>query len=240
MRILLVNDDSIHAPGIAMLAKVAAELGDVYVVAPAEECSAMSQKLSLRKNLTFRKLENFPVPVRVAYEVGGTPVDCVKVALYYALEEKPDLVLSGINNGYNAGCDINYSGTLGAAFEALRNGIPAIAVSAAKNEDLQRAEPYLLPLLRQVAEKRPDACAVWNINFPPMSEKAPEGILWDRAVAPVSMYLENYTEIPQPDGSLQIRCHGTPMPDERIPAGTDAEAIRKGYISVGQVRTAGL
>ena len=106
MRILIVNDDSITAPGIAKLAKAASCLGETWVVAPEEQCSALSQKLTLRETLTVRKVEDFPVKVAGAYAVGGTPVDCVKVALTYILKEKPDYVFSGINNGYNAGFDI--------------------------------------------------------------------------------------------------------------------------------------
>ena len=117
MKILVVNDDSISAPGIELLAKAAMEFGEVTVVAPAEQCSALSQKLTLRETLSVEKVEDFPVKVQGAYKVGGTPVDCVKVALDYILEEAPDWVFSGINNGYNVGFDIAYSGTLGAAFE---------------------------------------------------------------------------------------------------------------------------
>ena len=240
MNILVVNDDSIHAPGIAALARAASEIGDVWIVAPAEQCSAMSQKLTLRETLSFRKLEDFPANVKGAYEVGGTPVDCVKVALYYVLKEKPDLVLSGINNGYNAGYDINYSGTLGAAFEALHNGIPAVAFSAAGDAHLEAAQPYVLPLLRQLLEKETDMGAVWNVNFPAMKDKAPEGILWDVVSAPVSMFEEIYIETPQPDGTMHLACRGVPIPNSKVPAGTDVEAVRKGYISVGKVRTAGM
>ena len=131
MRILIVNDDSIHAQGIRKLAKAASCLGETWVVAPEEQCSAMSQKLTLREQLTVRKVEDFPVEVAGAWAVGGTPVDCVKVALSYILKEKPDLIFSGINNGYNAGFDIAYSGTLGAAFEGARNGIRSVAFSTA-------------------------------------------------------------------------------------------------------------
>lgn len=121
MQILVVNDDSIAAPGISLLAKAAAELGEVTVVAPAHQCSAMSQKLTLREVLAVEKVEDFSVNVQGAYRLDGTPVDCVKVALDYILEDRPDYVFSGINNGYNVGFDIAYSGTLGAAFEAARH-----------------------------------------------------------------------------------------------------------------------
>ena len=94
MKILIVNDDSISAPGIAVLARAAAEIGEVTVVAPAEQCSALSQKLTLRETLSVDKVNDFPAAVKAAWKVGGTPVDCVKVALDYILKEKPDLVLS--------------------------------------------------------------------------------------------------------------------------------------------------
>ena len=119
MKILVVNDDSIHAPGIVLLAKAAMELGEVTVVAPANQCSAMSQRITIRGDMRVDKVQDFPVPVKAAYKVDGTPADCLKIAMQYLLEEKPDYVFSGINDGYNAGFDIAYSGTLGAAFEAV-------------------------------------------------------------------------------------------------------------------------
>lgn len=239
MKILIVNDDSIHAPGIAMLAKAAMEFGDVWVVAPAEQCSAMSQKLTLRDPLTLEKVEDFPVPVRAAYKLGGTPVDCVKVALEYLLEEKPDYVFSGINNGYNAGFDICYSGTLGAAFEAVRNGVPSMAFSAANEKWLEQTEPYLVPVIRELLEAGAERGMVWNVNFPSMRSGV-KGILRDRTVAPTSMFRETYLETRQPDGTLLLTCKGAHTPDDQIPEGTDAEAVRKGYISIGKVNCAGM
>lgn len=238
MKILIVNDDSISAPGIEMLAKAALEFGEVWVVAPAEQCSAMSQKLTLREQMPLEKAEDFPVPVQAAYKLGGTPVDCVKVALEHLLEETPDYVFSGINNGYNAGFDIAYSGTLGAAFEAVRNGIPAIAFSIAGDAHLPYAEPYLISVIRELMEKKLDRGEVWNVNFPAMRTVGMKGILRERTVAPVSMFREVYVETPQPDGSILLACKGIHTPDDRIPEGTDAQAVRKGYISIGKVKDA--
>ena len=149
MKILIVNDDSISAPGIAVLAKIAAQFGEVTVAAPAEQCSAMSQKLTLREPLTLERVERFPAPVKAAWKIGGTPVDCVKVALEF-LNEEPDWVFSGINNGYNAGFDICYSGTLGAAFEAVRSGIPAMAFSIASEKHLEAAEEDLKTIMGEL------------------------------------------------------------------------------------------
>ena len=240
MKILLVNDDSINAPGIATLAKAAVELGEVWVVAPAEQCSAMSQKLTLRELLAVEQVEDFPVQVQGAYRIGGTPVDCVKVALDYILKGKPDYVLSGINNGYNAGFDIAYSGTLGAAFEAARNGIPAIALSIAHEKYLPDVKTYLLPVLKELLEMELEPGVVWNVNFPSMKSGNPKGILRDRTVAPTSMFRESYIEIPQSDGSTMLACKGTPTADSEIPDGTDANAVRRGYISIGKVKAAAL
>ena len=142
MKILIVNDDSISAPGIEVLARAAAKFGDVWVVAPATQCSAMSQRMTLRETLELRKCDDFPVEVKGAWSVSGSPVDCVKVALTNVMEEKPDLVLSGINNGYNVGFDTAYSGTLGAAFEAARNGLQAIALSTANDSHLAQLIHY--------------------------------------------------------------------------------------------------
>ena len=139
MNLLVVNDDSIHAPGLALLARAAAAFGNVWVVAPARQCSAMSQKLTIHGALPLEQVKDFPAPVKGAYQVDGTPADCVKAAVQQILEEKPDFVLSGVNNGYNVGYEIAYSGTVGAAFEANLNEIPAIALSSGFNESLDAA-----------------------------------------------------------------------------------------------------
>ena len=236
MKILIVNDDSIHAPGIALLAEAAVELGDVWVVAPAKQCSAMSQQLTLRDPMLLKRAEEFPVTVQGAWQLEGTPVDCVKVAVSHLLEDKPDVVLSGVNNGYNVGFDIAYSATLGAAFEAARYGIPAIAFSAAGEAHLHVARQYLPQLLRELLAVPAEGGAVWNVNFPAARDGQIGGILRDRVPAPVSMYIEHYAATPLPDGATELRTVGKPVSNDLIPAGTDAEAVRKGYISVGKVK----
>lgn len=235
MKILIVNDDSIHAPGIAMLAEAAGMFGEVWVVAPQRECSAMSQKLTLRETLALEKAEAFPADVCAAWALDGTPVDCVKVALSHLLSEKPDYVLSGINNGYNVGYDIAYSGTLGAAFEAARSGIPAAAFSVTSNAHLEGARPYLRDVLQELLQTPPSPGKVWNVNFPALGKRPLAGVLRDRPAADVSLYRENYLEEYLPDGSVQLTCRGIPTPNEEIPVGSDAEAVRQGYISIGQV-----
>ena len=236
MRILIVNDDSITAPGIACLAEAAAEYGDVWVVAPAEECSALSQKLTLREMLSLEKVEDFPVPVKGAYKVGGTPVDCVKVALDCILEEKPDYVLSGINNGYNVGFDIAYSGTMGAAFEAARHGIPAAAFSIAANSHLPAAKSILSGLVKELLEEKPAPWTVWNVNFPALNRVEYQGIRRDCPVATVGLYREKYIAVDRSGEKIMLHNQGIPTQNHEIPPGTDAEGVRKGYTTISKVK----
>lgn len=239
MKILVVNDDCIHAPGIALLAKAAMELGEVTVVAPAHQCSAMSQKITIHGDLLVHKVEDFPVPVKAAYKVDGTPADCVKVALQYLPEEKPDYVFSGINDGYNVGYDIAYSGTLGAAFEAVMNGISAMAFSNAMHAPLDVAEAYLVRVIRELMEAGQGRGEVWNVNFPAVAPGELKGILTDRAIAPMQFYSENYAETRLPDGAVALTGQGSPLTkQDEVPAGTDVEAVLKGYISLGKVKNA--
>lgn len=236
MKILVVNDDSIHAPGIEMLARAAARLGDVWVVAPAHQCSALSQKLTLRETLELKEVPDFPAPVRGAWQVSGTPVDCVKVALEHILEEKPDFVFSGINNGYNVGFDIAYSGTLGAAFEAVRCGVPAMAFSVTSDAHLAYIESELWKVMEDLVREPLGPGEAWNVNFPSMKTRALMGILRNRTAANTSMFSEHYEETLQPDGTRVLTIVGTPTKDEKLLEGTDAHAVRNGYISIGKVK----
>ena len=236
MKILISNDDSIHAPGIEMLAKAAMEFGEVTVVAPAQQCSAMSQRLTVFNDLKLEKVEDFPVPVHAAYKVDGTPADCVKVALHYVMEEKPDIVFSGINDGFNIGYDISYSGTLGAAFEAVKNGVPAIAFSAAKNEWLGTAEPFLRQIIQELLETGREPGIVWNVNFPACQPEEVKEILRDRAIVPVSMYQEEYIGTEQEDGSVTLNVQVKLVSRELISEGTDAAAVFDNCISISKVK----
>ncbi len=123
MKILISNDDGYQAPGIAALYEAVRDLGDVEVIAPEHNNSAKSNALTLHQPLYVH-----PAGEHRRY-VNGTPADCVHIALTGLLDYKPDLVISGINNGANMGDDTIYSGTVGAAMEGYLFGIPAIAFS---------------------------------------------------------------------------------------------------------------
>jgi len=127
-RILVTNDDGVHSDGIHALAAALHHLGEVTIVAPHIEASAIGHALTLRRPLRMERLRD-----RV-YEVDGTPTDCVNIAVtqVYTPSSAPDLVVSGINKGYNLGDDVTYSGTLAGALEGSLLGIPSIAVSLAR------------------------------------------------------------------------------------------------------------
>jgi len=125
-RILVTNDDGVHSEGIKALADAMKTLGEVTVVAPLAEASAIGHALTLRRPLRLETLAD-----RV-YSVDGTPTDCVNIAITSVLRGMPDLVVSGINKGWNLGDDVTYSGTVSGAFEAALLGAPGIAVSLQK------------------------------------------------------------------------------------------------------------
>src|SRR4029079_15513445 len=123
IRILITNDDGYRSEGIRALARAFDALGAVTIVAPTEEASAIGHALTLRHPLRLEAIEP------AVFAVDGTPTDCVNVAISPVLKALPDLVVSGINKGYNLGDDVTYSGTVSGALEAALLGVPAIAVS---------------------------------------------------------------------------------------------------------------
>src|SRR5689334_2940091 len=122
-RILVTNDDGVHSDGIHALAEAMRPLGEVLVVAPHVEASAIGHALTLRRPLRVEQLRDG------VYEVDGTPTDCVNIALTKLYTAPPDLIVSGINKGYNLGDDVTYSGTVSGALEGALLGVPSIAVS---------------------------------------------------------------------------------------------------------------
>ena len=165
-RILVTNDDGIHAPGLKVLQRIAKSLSkDVWVLAPESEQSAVAHSLTLRNPVRLRHLG----PRR--YALNGTPTDCVLVAVQHLLKDHPpDLVLSGINDGGNLGEDVTYSGTVAAAMEATLLGVRAIALSqlrrADRVPDLAVAEHHASGILERLARVEWPRHVLININFP--------------------------------------------------------------------------
>jgi 5'-nucleotidase len=127
--ILVTNDDGVHSEGIRVLADALAHLGDVTIVAPIQEASAIGHALTLRRPLRIDTIAD-----RV-FAIDGTPTDCVNIAITHVLKGRPDLIVSGINKGWNLGDDVTYSGTVSGALEGALLGIPSIAVSAQRLRD---------------------------------------------------------------------------------------------------------
>jgi 5'-nucleotidase len=170
VKLLISNDDGILAHGLECLIAAAEPLGEVSVVAPDREQSAMSHSLTLHHPLR---------PVKRGerrWQVDGTPTDCVMLAVEALLPERPDFVLSGINHGQNMGEDVLYSGTVAAAMEGLALGIPSIAVSFAGGDlradvsQLKQQVPGLTDLLRHLTSLSPfPAYTLLNVNLPPVA-----------------------------------------------------------------------
>jgi 5'-nucleotidase len=168
MKILLSNDDGYLAPGLAELRRVLEPIADIIVVAPERNHSGSSNSLTLDRPLRVQHLEpNF-------YAINGTPADCVHIALTGLLDETPDLVVSGINNGSNLGDDTLYSGTVAAAMEGRFLGLPAIAVSLAgrKAINFDTAGKLVADLIGQLESRPLPADILLNVNVPdvPLAE----------------------------------------------------------------------
>jgi 5'-nucleotidase len=162
-RILVTNDDGVYSEGITALADAMKSLGDVTIVAPLAEASAIGHALTLRRPL---RLETIAHNV---YAVDGTPTDCVNIAITSVLRGMPDLVVSGINKGWNLGDDVTYSGTVSGAFEAALLGPPGIAVSLQRTGDpfdFSESARGAQIVAQSVLEKGLPARTFLNINVP--------------------------------------------------------------------------
>lgn len=180
MKLLLSNDDGIFAPGIRALADTLAAAGhQVTVVCPDRERSATGHGLTLHKPIRADEIDGLFAPQIKAWACSGTPSDCVKLALGALIEEVPDMVLSGINQGANLGTDILYSGTVSAAMEGVIEGLPAIAfsLSSFQTRDFQPAATFAQALVA-VFEKQPlPVPMLLNVNVPPVPRGEMKGAL---------------------------------------------------------------
>lgn len=231
---LVVNDDGVDTEGIRLLAAAAAQLGEVYVAAPSRQSSAMSQRITIYEPLTVRRVP-FPPSAVCAWSVDGTPADCVKAALHELMPVWPDFLLSGVNFGYNTGFDIAYSGTVGAAMEGLMNGVPSMAFSSSHEGDLALAECALPSLLERLLNREVERKAIWNVNFPGVRPEECRGILWNRRIAPMQLYLDAFSVEEREDGSLSMKNQGLPIDLKRVPENSDVHAVLSGYISVSKI-----
>ncbi len=227
MRILVTNDDGIDSDGIGELSRALQEIGNVTVVAPMHEQSAVSRSITFRTPLrVFRK----DTPLPGSYAVTGTPADCVFLAVHHLLDEKPELLVSGINTGPNLGDDILYSGTVAGALEGALTGIPAIAISAGSHS-LQRydtASLWLVDFLKANKLQLPPKTCL-NINVP--SCEITELAGWRYTHQGHTHYAHRVVSRLDPVGKEYFGLSGD-LPRGISEPGSDVEAVEQGFVSV--------
>ncbi len=235
-RVFITNDDGIDAAGIARLEKAAREhCDDVWVVAPAGNQSSCSRRITQHQKVICRQLGER------RYAVEGTPADCSIVALNGLIPgRKPDLILSGVNNGANLGEDLALSGTVGACLQAMEQGIPGIAFSQVVDKTISNevswhcSDSHLAILLPQLVAMLDNACPTLNVNFPPLQQQqnargvkvVPSG----RRHTPISLqgvkHNKDETHFYYP----------TLRQDKPGNAGSDLEQLYDGYITVTPIQ----
>jgi 5'-nucleotidase len=225
MHLLLSNDDGIHATGLKLLANALAPLGKITVVAPNRDRSASSNSLTLERPIRAQTVEeNW-------YSVDGTPTDCVHLAITGLIEDEPDIVVAGINNGANLGDDVIYSGTVAAAMEGRFLGLPAVAISVASFQPrfLEVAAQVSHELIAKLSTTQLPKDVIININIPDLPKQELKGIqttrLGNRHKA------EPVIKSEDPRGK-PIYWVGSAGPELDAGPGTDFHAIKNGYVSV--------
>lgn len=222
-RILVTNDDGIYSEGLRKLADVCRAIGEVTIVAPDREQSAASHALTLNRPLRMLQIEENE------WIVDGTPSDCVNLAVLKLMKEnRPDLIVSGINFGPNLGDDVTYSGTISAAFEGALLNIPSIAFSAVIGHhfSFDRCAAFAGELTRVALDQHKDPQIILNVNFP-VSEFA--GVRVTRLGKRI--YSEGVIERKDPRGRKYYWIGGEP-PIWHPGEGTDFEAVQNGYVAI--------
>lgn len=231
MRILLTNDDGIQAPGLRALRAELRQLGEVTVVAPATEQSAVGHSITLLTPLLVQEVHDEQRQL-LGWAVEGRPADCVKLALLELLPEPPDVLISGLNAGSNAGINVLYSGTVAAAIEGAFFHQTSIAVSLEcvkpKTPDFPRGAVLARQVIEQILVHRPPPGSLFNVNIPNPDRGPVRGIrVLPQNVAP---YRETFDRRVDPRGRLYFWTHPDlacqPHPD------TDVFALQEGYITV--------
>jgi len=232
LRILLTNDDGIHAEGLESLEKIARQLSDdIWIVAPEYEQSGASRALTLSDPVRVRKLDDR------RFAVTGTPTDCVILAVNDLMPEKPDLVLSGVNRGHNVGEDVSYSGTVAGALQGMAFGIRSIALSQSLERfhdevvaHFETAETYAPAIIRRLLGQKWFDGVVMNLNFP---ARPPE------AVTEVEVTRQGFRDLGEMHAVRRTDLRGRDYywmsfrgAKQEHPDGTDLRAMDEGRISV--------
>lgn len=236
-KILITNDDGIESDRLRYLVNIAKDFGEVWVVAPEGQRSACSHSITVHGEIDIYPYD-YGIDGVYAFTCSGTPADCVRVGGLSVMPYRPDIVLSGINRGYNSATDIQYSGTCGAAFEASFQGYLGIAISEGFRGVHEVTDKYIREIIAEVINKPLKVGQIWNINFPecPLSEFS--GILRDRFVSKGKFYDDTYDVVEElADGGKRYVINGREV---RISEeGSDLRALFENYISIGIVDNVG-
>lgn len=233
-KIFITNDDGIESDGIVRLAETAKKFGEVWIVAPESQRSAASHSITLRHPIDVHP-HVFSVEGVHAFSCSGTPGDCVRVGTLNIMPDKPDVVLSGINFGYNVASDIQYSATAGAAFEGEFQGYLSIALSEGITGCHEVTDRYLEEVLEELMKKDYVPGQIWNVNFPHCRLEECKGVLYDRKVSRKAFYTDRYKAVEEfANGGVSLMVDGIYSPEyEEL---TDYGAILDNYVSIGIVR----
>jgi 5'-nucleotidase len=229
MRILLTNDDGVYSEGLKVIWKYLKEMGDVCVVVPETEKSAVAHAINLFAPLKIRHVKikrGFD-----AYVVNGTPVDCVKIGVKYILKKKPDVLVSGINPCFNLGMDVLYSGTVSAAAEGAILGIPSISVSTDgnKNPHFCSSAAVVTGIVKKLDKISLPKDTILNINVPNMYTSKIKGVRL--TYQSEARFEEEYEERKDPRGGVYFWLKGF-FREVYGEKGSDVEAVKNNYVSI--------
>ena len=232
-KILVTNDDGIDSDGIRRLAETAAKFGEVWIVAPCKQYSAMSHSATFWTPIEVWPVD-FPVEGVHAFATSGTPSDCICVALNAVLPFKPDAVFCGINKGYNIASSIQYSGTCGAAFEASNQGCHTIAFSENHEGSTEVADKYIEEIAAVQIDKPLGVNEIWNINFPGCTLEECKGVKYDCTVSQHQFFSGGYNVVKRDGDKVTYMIDYKPVWEAE--EGTDLRAVIDNYVAVGKVK----
>lgn len=233
--ILVTNDDGITAPGIRNLVESIVDLGDVVVVAPDSHQSGMGHAITI-SNILRMSPHDFGMPGVQAFKTTGTPVDCVKLAIYKILDRKPDVLVSGINHGSNASINVIYSGTMSAAVEGALEGIPSVGFSLcdfAEDADFSASRNVARTVTQKVLKHGTPTGTCLNVNIPKVAPEDLRGIKVCRQGA--GHWADSFEEREAPGGRTYYWMTGN-FTDVDKGEDTDEWALKHGYVSVVPVQ----
>ncbi|MFP7494698.1 5'/3'-nucleotidase SurE [Terribacillus saccharophilus] len=236
MKILVTNEDGIFSPGVEAMIETLQHFGEVFVVCPDQDSSAVNPYNSMRQPVRVKEMHHFP-GVAGAWSLNGSPADCVKLGVEVLLPDRPDFLFSGINFGPNLGRDIYYSGTMTAAVEASLYNIPAVFVSLNSRSPHNVNYSKIKTLFYQVAEvllqHKTKSVSLLNVNLPNIDKREFKGI----QVLPMDMSVSRYRFVGMhdPHGEMYYWQKDQLQELEPFHPSSDYPLLKEGYITVSPI-----